>query len=546
MKRTIDKLICRACGQATLCVACLVTCAAKFEVHAQELTTLPPPANSKLQPVHFPDVTTLEADVRQQLTSAQSSLAFSVQNHASIATLSEAFGGMGELYHAYSLFSPAAECYRNASLLTPKEFRWVYLLGLVQQHAGRVNDAIINFRIARTIRPDYPAVSVNLGNVFLELNRLAEAESSFREALAIEKNNAAAHYGLGQIALSKRNYKDAVDHFEAALAQLPDANRIHYSLAMAYRGLGDLEKARTHLAQRGPVGVKVADPLLDELRELIKSERVHLIRGKLALGAQRYDEAADEFRKAVTANPNSVSAHLNLGTTLTQTGELRAAAAEFETVLRIDSRNTLAHFNLAVLLTNRNEHEQAIAHLRSILTVEPNDRGARMFLAQELKKSARFAEASAEFSLLVQADPNNEEALLEQVRLLTQEKQHQKALDILEEGHTQFPQKGRTAVMLAYLLAASPQYDLRDGRRALQLSQKIYEAADSPEHGALVAMALAELGRCSEAAQWQRRMIVTAEQQQKTEMLAKLRSGLKQYEQTPPCRPSTENGWPGY
>ncbi len=530
-------------------VVCLVAFAATFEVHAQEpaqSAILPPPAKSNLQPVHLPDLTNLEADVRAQLTSAQSTLAAAVTNPATpVATLSEAYGAMGELYHAYSLSSPARECYLNASLLTPKEFRWVYLLALVQQQDGKTDEAITHYLVARSLRPDYVAASVNLGNVYLELNRLAEAESSFRAALSIDKNNAASHYGLGQVALSQRIYSEAVTHFEAALRQVPDANRIHYSLAMAYRGLGDMEKARIHLAQQGPVGVKGSDPLLDELQELIKGERVHLIRGKLAVGARRYDEAADEFRKAITANPKSVSAYLNLGTTLIQTGELREAAAQFEAVLRIDSRNVLAHFNLAVLLANRNEHEQAISHLRSILAVEPNDLGARLFLAQELEKSGRFADALAEFSLVVQADPDNEDALLEQVKLLMQEKQYHKALDILDKGHTQYPQKGRTAVTLAYLLAASPQNNLRDGRRALALSQEIDAATKSPEHGAIVAMALAELGRCSEAAEWQRRMIVSAEQQEKTEVLAKLRAALKQYEQTP-CRPSSENDWPGH
>ena len=546
MNRAIDQSSFRACTRATLWLACVVVFAGSFEVHAQELAPnaiLPPPAKSNLQPVHFPDLTNLEADVRVQLTSAQNALAASVKNPATpIVTLSESYGVMGELYHAYSLFSAARECYLNASLLTPKEFRWVYLLGLVQQQDGRPDEAISQYRVARTLRPDYVAVSVNLANIYLESNRLAEAESSFHEALSIDKNNPAAHYGLGQVALSQRNYAEAVAHFEAALRQVPDANRIHYSLAMAYRGLGDVTQTRAHLARQGPVGVRTADPLFDEVRELIKGERAHLIRGKLALGAQRYDEAADEFRKAVAANPDSVSARLNLGTALTQTGDLREAVAQFEAALRIDSRNTLAHFNLAVLLANQNQHEQAISHLRSISTIEPNDLGSHLFLGQELKKAGRFDEALAEFSLVFQTDPDNEEALLEQVKLLEQDKQYRKALDILEKGHTQYPQKGRTAVMLAYLLATSPQNDLRDGRRALELAQKIYAATDLPEHGALVAMALAELGRCSEAAEWQRRMIAAAERQQKTEVLAKLRADLKQYEQTSPCRPSGETG----
>jgi tetratricopeptide (TPR) repeat protein len=123
------------------------------------------------------------------------------------------------------------------------------------------------------------------------------------------------------------------------------------------------------------------------------------------------------------------------------------------------------------------------------------------------------------------------------VKLLQQAKQYQSALDGLKKAHANYPQKGRTAAMLAYLLAASPQYDLRDGAMALALAQKVYQATGMFEHGALVAMALAELGRCAEAAEWLRRMIGVAEREHRTEMAAKLNADLKSYERRQPCRP---------
>jgi len=507
---------------------------------AQTENVLPPP-KSTLVAVHFPDLTKLEADVGEQLTSLQNSLSATVKNPAtSEATLAEAYGTMGEIYQAYALSMPAQECYLNASRLLPRDFRWIYLLGKLDQQEGRVEDAVRGYLIARALRPEYVAVPVNLGNIYLQMNRLEEARENFKAALEIEPNNPAANYGLGQVALSARRYPEAVAYFEKALAQAPGANRIHYSLAMAYRGLGNDEQAKTHLAQQGPVGVRAADPLFDGLQDLIKGERVHLIRGKLALESKRYHEAAAEFRKAVAARPDSVPAHLNLGAALTQTGDLKDAAAEFEETLRIDPSNIIAHYNLAVLLANENKHEQAIAHLQSVFEVDPNDVSARFLSAQELMKSNRLEEALSEFSRVVQANPDNEEALLEQVKLLLRKKQYAAALTSLEKAHTQYPKKGETVVMLAYLLAASPQNDLRNGARALELAQLVYKSTGALEHGVLVAIALGELGRCSEAADWQRKLIADAEQQHQTDLLTKLRAGLKQYEAGPPCRPAGE------
>ena len=513
---------------------------ARSQSASQADNILPPPKPS-LSAVHWPDVTKLETDIRAQLVSLQNALTAAVKDSGTTeATLSEAYGTMGEVYHAYSLLAPARECYLNASGLASKDFRWVYLLGRLDQQEGRIDDAIRRYQIASQLRPDYVAVPLNLGDIYLQINRLEEAERSFKIALQIERSNAAAYYGLGQVALSRRSYSEAINYFETALASAPDANRIHYSLAMAYRGFGNAEKAKDHLAQQGSVGVRAADPLVDGLQQLIKGERIHLIRGRLALEARRYAEAANEFRKAIEAKPDSLSAHINLGAVLTQTGDLQGASAQFEEALRIDTENTVAHYNLALLLARDNQHEPAIGHLYHLLKVNPDDLGARFLLAQELLRSSKLEEARAEFARVAQVDPNNEEAMLEEAKLLFRQKRYQQALDILEKGHARYPQKGQTAVILAYLLAASPQYDLRDGRRALELAQLIYKATGRANHGVLVALALGELGRCDEAAAWVRTMTDKAVEEGKQDLAKKLKAELSRYERARSCRPTAE------
>jgi tetratricopeptide (TPR) repeat protein len=527
------------------CVTLVVFWASLGGIYAQtqaENANLLLPPRVTLVPVHLPDLDKLESDVREQLKSLQESLATAIKDPGSTeAKLSEAYGAMGEMYQAYSLSGPARECYVNASRLASKDFRWVYLLAKLDQQDGRVDEAIRRYRIAALLRPEYVAVPVNLGNIYLELNHLEDAQTSFVTALKIEKNNPAAYYGLGQVALSRRSYAEAIDYLEKALTQAPEANRIHYSLAMAYRGVSDAEKAKAHLAQQGLVGVRAKDPLVDSLQDLIHGERVHLIRGRQALEAKRYGEAAGEFRKAIAAKPDSITAHVNLGAALTQTGDLKGAAEQFEKALRIDPENTNAHYNLAVLLANENKHEEAIAHLQSVSSISPNDLSARFLLAQQLLKSKRLEEALAQFTRVVQADPNNEEALLERVKLLQWKRRYKEVLDGLEKGHSQYPQKGQTAVMLAYFLAASPQYDLRDGARALRLAHLVYGASGSLEHGVLVGLALAELARCSEAAEWQRKLIAAAQEQHKDDLITTLKANLHRYEKAQSCRPPGES-----
>jgi tetratricopeptide (TPR) repeat protein len=528
--------------ELAVCLALIVACASGTEVMPQtnQGGVLPPPAPG-LAPIQLPDTRNMEPEVREHIKSSESALEAAAKDPATPADkLGEAYGMMGEIYQAYSLISPAKECYLNASRLAVKDFRWVYLLGKLHEREGDAQTAIGYYDIARHLRPDYLPVLVGLGNIYLQLNRLEEAESSFRRALEINEASAAASYGLGQASLSRRSYADAVKHLEKALRLAPEANRLHYALAMAYRGLGEMEKAQSHLALSGSVGVRASDPLLDGLQDLIKGARLHLIRGKAALEARRFSEAAAEFRKALAEQPDSIPAHFNLGAALTQTGDFGGAIEQFNETLRLDASHANAHYNLGLLLAQANQHEQAITHLRLAVGLEPNDSNARFLLAQELVKARRMEEAEAELSRIVQGDPDNEDALLGLAKVLLVRKQYRQALEAVEKGHAQFPQKGLTTVLLAYLLAAAPQLDLRDGLRALALAQSIYEATATINHGALVAMALAELGRCDEAANWARRMTARAEEEGKHELVEKLKAELNRYERERPCRPAAD------
>ena len=415
--------------------------------------------------VHFPDLSQLEIDVREQIKSHQEALVAAVQDPKSTdAQITAAYGDLGAIYQAYSLNAPARECYINAGKLAPKDFRWIYLLGKLDQLEGRMDDAIPRFQMVASLQPEFVAVQVNLGNIYLELNRVEDARSSFASAIQKETNNPAAHYGLGQVALSKRSYTEAVEHFEKALALAPEANRIHYALAMAYRGLRNTEKTKVHLAQQGTVGVRVADPLMDRLQALIQGARVHLVRGKMALEAKRYEEAATELRKALAAEPDSVPAHINLGAALSQLGDLKGAAEQFEKALFIDPNNVNAHYNLAVLLANDKQHTQAIIHLEKVSVLNPNDFGARFFLAQQLLQANRADDA-------------------------------------------------------------------------LKTAESLYSTTGSLQHGALVGSALAQLGRCDQAAEWQRKLIARAVEQQNDELVLKLKADLQRYENVQTCRP---------
>jgi hypothetical protein len=129
---------------------------------------------------------------------------------------------------------------------------------------------------------------------------------------------------------------------------------------------------------------------------------------------------------------------------------------------------------------------------------------------------------------------------MDQVKLLLRKQRYALALSSLEKSHALFPQKGRTAIALAYLLATCPNLELRNGTKALDLSQLAFRVTGSVNHGMVVALALSELGQCGEAADLQRRLIVTARQEANKDLAAKLTAGLQRFARSGSCRPAGE------
>jgi tetratricopeptide (TPR) repeat protein len=447
------------------------------------------------------------------------------------------YGELGTVYHAYDLTASAMACYFNAEHLAPEDFRWPYYLGHLRRQTGDLEEAENAFLRALELQPDDVTTLIHLGELRMGLNRPQQAEEALQNALALEPTSAAAHAQLGRLELSRKRYRAAIQHLEFALRQVPEATLLYYSLALAYRGLGEVETARQMAARRGNVGVRPPDPLLDALADIQVGERVYLLRGRTAFGAGHYEEAAAAFRQAIEARPDSARARVNLGTSLAALGSSEDAAAEFERALELEPGNITAHFNLAALKIGEGADLEASRHLEVVVSRSPRDLEAHVELAGTLERLGLQEEALMHYVAALELQPAHPRARVEYASALVDAGLFQEALLILEEGHRHAPYDGQVAHGLARMLAGSPALQQRDGERALDLAQRVYAARPTPGHAATVALALAELERCDDAALWQRRAVDWASAEEADSLVEALRLDLLSYQQGSPCRP---------
>src|SRR5262249_46507393 len=144
-------------------------------------------------------------------------------------------------------------------------------------------------------------------------------------------------------------------------------------LALAYRGLGEMEKAEAHARQRGERDVGPTDPRMQQIAGLLRSASAYEKRGLRALDAGDWAAASAAFREAVRLAPESGPLHHRLGTALSLTGDVQGAVEQFQEAIRRAPEYAPAHFSLGVVFTSSGRTTDAIDRFAAAVRYEPDN-----------------------------------------------------------------------------------------------------------------------------------------------------------------------------
>ncbi|HKV09347.1 MAG TPA: tetratricopeptide repeat protein [Thermoanaerobaculia bacterium] len=532
------------------------------------LAVLSSPAAAQLLPVPPADTTGMEPAVKEQIEADRKALAEAMARApAGSEPLAEAYGRCGQLHTLYKLNDTARACLENAVHLAPGDVRWIYSLGALLQALGDFEGAEAGLARAQELRPEDPAIRLRLGEARLQLGRPDEARKAFEAALGAPATAAAAHFGLGRVALAQGDARAAAEHFEAALKSQPGASEIRSPLALAYRKLGRLDDAKAALAGYGDGRVTFPDPILDEVAHRNAGSRQYVVAGTAALRDKRFAEAAAAYRKALEADPGDAAVWADLGVALQGLQDLAGAEQSYRKAVELEPALARAHYNLGTLLAARGSRE-GVEHLETAVRLDPESKGAlfnlgqalaaageparaldawdrllkldsrdtvaRFHRAQALSALGRPAEAAAELGEVVAADPGEIAPRLAQASTLLAAGRDADARARLEEGVARLPGSEPLAQLLVRVLASSSRPEVRDGRKALELAQRLLAAGSTPDREEALALALGETGRFTEAADHQRRALSGTPAGSPNR--ARREHCLALYERNAPCR----------
>jgi tetratricopeptide (TPR) repeat protein len=160
---------------------------------------------------------------------------------------------------------------------------------------GQRDKALERFSRAIELYPDYFQAMYERGDLYVTQRKLNEAAADFAHALKVDDHYGPALRGSGYCKLEKKEFAQAIDDFERSLSAEPDNANTYLLLGIANLELNRREPARQALQKA--LGFS-AQPV----------PRAHIYLANLFALEHQYQQAADELRKYLDAEPTTADA----------------------------------------------------------------------------------------------------------------------------------------------------------------------------------------------------------------------------------------------
>jgi len=272
-------------------------------------------------------------------------------------------------------FTRAAQEFKKVLALDPNLVEAEANLGLAYQSLFDYDLAVRHLAKALHERPNLLGPNVIVGMDYLKLGSPEKAIPFLQHALKLDPSNRDARQALASSYLGQENFRAAAEEFRDMAALDSDKSEAWFTLGHEYLDLS------ARLAFRGA-------------RLYRESAWGHRFLGDLLLQRSRWEDAAQEYRKALSADPKQSGLHASLGQSYLHAGKLDGAGKEFQLELQVDSQNELAWLGLANLQLAKGEPAAALESLEKVWEISPEFLAVQRFPSVDLSSVSAKASAS--------------------------------------------------------------------------------------------------------------------------------------------------------
>jgi tetratricopeptide (TPR) repeat protein len=292
-----------------------------------------------------------------------------------------------------------------------------------------------------------------------------DALADVERALKLEPEDADIIKLRGLILLGMEKYEEALASFDRASELAPDDALPYQQRGELYRKKGDPEKAVEQLSK----ALELAPNNVPTL----------LFRAGVYYELEQTDKALDDVEQAIRVNPGLVYPHLMRAEIYAATDRMDKAIDQLEQLLRMSPGNTPILNRLGSFYLMAGRPRKTIETFSQIVEQDPENFEALRYRGDAYLNIGQHAEAIADFERAL-AIEDNDESLLNN---------------------------------FAWVLATSPDDEVRDGQRAIKLATKAAELTNhqTPHVLSTLGAAYAETGDFDSAKKWSQKAVELAQ-----------------------------------
>ncbi|MBM3208090.1 MAG: tetratricopeptide repeat protein, partial [Chlamydiae bacterium] len=238
------------------------------------------------------------------------------------------------------LWEEALQAYTLCLSLNSNFFEAYVNKGNVLFHLKRFEESIQTYRQAQAIKNDI-SLLMNIGVCLQNCNKLEEALNVYQECLKLDENQYMACFQMGNVYFALKDYKLSIKWYDRCIVINPTFHDAFYNLAICLQQLKEFKRAVTTYdfflklrperqdAYLGYGQCLFEIGMFDEATRVIsdfinvcpQDYNAFLIRGIAFLWGKKFNEAINDFSKAIELNEDLACAKWNKALTLLLLGQ---------------------------------------------------------------------------------------------------------------------------------------------------------------------------------------------------------------------------------
>lgn len=390
--------------------------------------------------------------------------------------LQRAYLDLGQALELQGRPAQATTQYERAVEINPNDAEARFRLGQAYRQAGALEDAVEQLAALQALpraEPWHAVGAIQLAQAYNGLARYDEAVQVLEQTLAAQPglaesdSRAALQFQLAEVSRLRGDLAGAEEQYLATLEIDPAFADAQLQLAGVYEARGDLEAAAAAFARVSEMegaGPAVVAAALTRLGNLLSGQ---------GLG----EEAVEQYRQAIAADPAYNRAYLQLGALQETEGDLESALATYGAGVNALPEDAELRLKLGLALRQSGRPDEAaeqVQQLEGLVERNARDWQSRLALGTLYEAGNQMVQALDQYSQTVQLVPYNPDVQFRLGQAYRKAGQAQDALDAFDrllqlpggEAYAgAYVQMGMAHEALGQLAAAEAQY-----QRAIELS----------------------------------------------------------------------------